>query len=230
MRWTFPNILTVFRLLAAPAIPLTYMLFASPQADWIALALFVGASFTDYLDGYWARKFNQISKFGQMLDPIADKVMVALALVTIISLSAGNLLIVWIWQDFLIMAAVAVILFREIFVSGLREFLGDNAGKLQVTKLAKWKTTFQMIAISTLLLGHMFQFYVAGGMFGMDENYALGVVFGDIQDDSNLRLNYLIFQYATFAGLALLSFAALLTLITGFDYFRKALPYLREEN
>ncbi len=230
MSWNLPNILTVVRLLAAPSIPLAYLLFSSPLADWIALVLFVGASLTDYLDGYLARRFNQLSKFGKMLDPIADKVMVALALVVLVALSAGNLMVVWIWQDFLIMIAVTVILFREIFVSGLREFLGADAGKLEVTKLAKWKTTFQMFAISILIIGHMFQYYVAGGMFGMEQDYARGVVFGEIVDDSNLRLNYLIFQYATYAGLALLSFAALLTAITGWDYFRKALPYLKEEN
>ncbi|MEK6205646.1 MAG: CDP-diacylglycerol--glycerol-3-phosphate 3-phosphatidyltransferase, partial [Amylibacter sp.] len=143
MRWNIPNILTVMRLLAAPMVPLAYVLFPSPMADWVALILFVGASFTDFLDGYLARKWNQMSNFGRMLDPIADKVMVVIALVVIVSLSSGNLLVVWQWQDFLILIAVAVILFREIFVSGLREFLGADASTLQVTKLAKWKTTAQ---------------------------------------------------------------------------------------
>lgn len=230
MRWNIPNILTVFRLLAAPGVPLAYVLWPSPFADWVALGLFVGASFTDFLDGYLARKWNQISNFGRMLDPIADKVMVVIALVTVVSLSAGNLLVVWPWQDFLILIAVTVILFREIFVSGLREFLGANAATLQVTKLAKWKTTAQMVAVAALLLGHMLQFYVAGNMFGMEAEYAWAVIDGDIEDDSNLRVLFLSFKTATYAGLGLLVLAALLTLITGLDYFRKSLPFLREEN
>ncbi|PCJ76254.1 MAG: CDP-diacylglycerol--glycerol-3-phosphate 3-phosphatidyltransferase [Rhodobacteraceae bacterium] len=229
MRWNIPNILTIMRLLAAPGVPLAYVLFPSPMADWVALILFVGASFTDFLDGYLARKWNQMSNFGRMLDPIADKVMVMIALVVIVSLSSGNLLVVWQWQDFLILIAVSVILFREIFVSGLREFLGAQASTLQVTKLAKWKTTSQMVAVAALLLGHMLQFYVAGGMFGMEADYAWAVIDGDIQDDSNLWLLFQSFKIATWAGLGLLMLAAMLTLITGFDYFRKALPFLKEE-
>ena len=230
MRWNIPNILTVLRLLAAPGVPLAYVLFPSPFADWVALVLFVGASLTDFLDGYLARKWNQISNFGRMLDPIADKVMVVIALVVIVSLSAGNLLVVWVWQDFLILIAVVIILFREIFVSGLREFLGAHAGTLQVTKLAKWKTTAQMVAVAAMLLGHMLQFYVAGGMFGMEADYAWSVALGEVENGSNLRLLFVSFKFVTYAGLGLLVVAALLTLITGLDYFRKALPFLREEN
>lgn len=229
MRWNIPNILTVMRLLAAPGVPLAYVLFPSPLADWVALILFVGASLTDFLDGYLARKWNQMSNFGRMLDPIADKVMVMIAMVVIVSLSSGNLLVVWQWQDFLILIAVSAILFREIFVSGLREFLGANASTLQVTKLAKWKTTSQMVAVTALLLGHMLQFYVAGGMFGMEADYAWAVIDGDIEDGSNLWLLFQSFKAVTYAGLGLLVLAALLTLITGFDYFRKALPFLKEE-
>ena len=230
MRWNIPNILTVLRLLAAPGVPLAYVLFPSPFADWVALVLFVGASLTDFLDGYLARKWNQTSNFGRMMDPIADKVMVVIALVVIVSLSAGNLLVVWPWQDFLILISVVVILFREIFVSGLREFLGADAGTLQVTKLAKWKTTAQMVAVAALMLGHMLQFYVAGGMFGMEADYAWSVVMGEVDDGSNLHLLFVSFKVVTYAGLGLLVLAAALTLITGLDYFRKAVPFLREEN
>jgi len=229
MRWNIPNILTVMRLLAAPGVPMAYLMFPSPMADWVALILFVGAALTDFLDGYLARKWNQTSKFGRMLDPIADKVMVMIALVVIVSLSSGNLLVVWQWQDFLILIAVSAIMFREIFVSGLREFLGANASTLQVTKLAKWKTTLQMVAVIALLLGHMLQFYVVGSMFGMDGDYAWAVVGGEIKDDSNLWLLFQSFKIVTYAGLGLLVLAALLTLTTGFDYFRKALPFLKEE-
>ena len=111
MRWNTPNILTVMRLLAAPGVPLAYVLFPSPMADWIALILFVGASLTDFLDGYIARKWNQMSNFGRMLDPIADKVMVVIALLVVVSFSQ---------MDAFILIPVVIILFREIFVSGLR--------------------------------------------------------------------------------------------------------------
>ncbi len=230
MRWNIPNILTVLRLLAAPGVPLAYIVFPSPLADWVALILFVGASLTDFLDGYLARKWNQTSNFGRMLDPIADKVMVVIALVVVVSLSAGNLLVVWPWQDFLILIAVVAIMFREIFVSGLREFLGASASTLKVTKLAKWKTTVQMVAVAALLLGHMLQFYVAGNMFGMEADYARAVINGEVEDTGNLWLLFQSFKVVTWAGLGLLVLAALLTLITGFDYFRKSLPFLREEN
>ena len=230
MRWNIPNILTIFRLLAALVLPLPFIFFASPFADVIVLTLFIGASITDFFDGYIARKFNMISKFGRMLDPIADKAMVVIALLLVVSLSASNLMGVWVWQDVLIMLAAVLILFREIFVSGLREFLGADAGKLQVTKLAKWKTTIQMLAIIALFLGHMLQFYTAAAMFGMDGEYARAVVSGEVEGTGNLYSLFKSFQYATYAGLWLLSLAALLTLTTGIDYFRKSLPYLRENN
>ena len=160
MRWNIPNILTVLRLLAAPGVPLAYVLFPSPMADWVALVLFVGASFTDFLDGYLARKWNQISNFGRMLDPIADKVMVMIALLVVVSFSQ---------MDAFILIPVVVIFFREIFVSGLREFLGADAGRLQVTKLAKWKTTVQMVAIAAILLTNMLGVYVSTNSFAMEQ-------------------------------------------------------------
>ncbi|MGE4611361.1 MAG: CDP-diacylglycerol--glycerol-3-phosphate 3-phosphatidyltransferase [Paracoccaceae bacterium] len=230
MRWNIPNILTVFRLLAALILPIPYILFSSPMADVIVITLFVGAAITDFLDGYIARKFNMMSNFGRMLDPIADKVMVVIALLLVVSLSASNLMNVWAWQDVLILLAATLILFREIFVSGLREFLGADAGKLQVTKLAKWKTTVQMLAIIAILISHMMQFYTAAAMFGMESDYARAVVFGEIEGDGNLYALYQSFKFATYTGLVLITLAAALTLVTGFDYFRKSLPYLREEN
>jgi len=230
MRWNIPNILTVIRLLAAPGVPLAYVVFPSPFADWVALILFVGASLTDFLDGYIARKWNQMSNFGRMLDPIADKVMVVIALVVVVSISSSNLLVVWQWQNVVILVAVTAIMFREIFVSGLREFLGASASTLQVTKLAKWKTTAQMVAVAALLLGHMLQFYVAGAMFGMEGDYAWAVAKGEVQGNSNLYMLFQSFKIVTYAGLGLLVLAAGLTLITGFDYFRKALPFLKEDD
>ena len=86
-----------------------------------------------------------------------------------------------------------------------------------------------MVAVSALLLGHMLQFYVAGAMFGMEGDYAWAVIDGDIEGEGNLWLLFQSFKAATYAGLGLLVLATLLTLITGFDYFRKALPFLKEE-
>ncbi|MBN2905356.1 MAG: CDP-diacylglycerol--glycerol-3-phosphate 3-phosphatidyltransferase [Rhodobacteraceae bacterium] len=144
MTWTIPNILTVLRLLAAPLLPLAYYLLPHPAADWAAVLLFVGASATDWVDGYLARKWNQTSRFGAMLDPIADKAMVLIALLLVVALFD---------MPALLTLAATLIVFREVFVSGLREFLGARAGQLKVTKLAKWKTTVQMVAL-TVLLAH----------------------------------------------------------------------------
>ena len=142
MRWTIPNTLTTMRLLAALGVPVMFLYFHRPTADWFALALFVSAAITDYFDGYLARLWKQESKFGTMLDPIADKAMVVIALLILTGYSGMN--------PWLILPA-SVILFREVFVGGLREFLGAKAGLLKVTRLAKWKTTAQMVAIPFLL-------------------------------------------------------------------------------
>ena len=139
-----PNTLTVLRLLAAPGVPLMFLYFQRPWADWFALSLFVGAAITDCFDGYLARLWKQESKFGAMLDPIADKAMVVIAIMVLTGYSS---------MDAWLILPATVILFREVFVSGLREFLGAKAGLLTVTKLAKWKTTAQMVAIATLFLG-----------------------------------------------------------------------------
>ena len=144
MTWNLPNILTILRLLSAPGLPLMFLYFHRPWADWAALTLFVLAAVTDWFDGYLARAWNQQSRFGAAMDPIADKAMVVIALVVITGYSGMN---PW------LILPVTVILFREIFVSGLRESLGENASKLAVTKVAKWKTMTQMVAISVLFLG-----------------------------------------------------------------------------
>ena len=83
MTWTLPNILTVLRLLAAPGVAIMFLYFTRPYADWFALLLFIGASITDYFDGHLARNWKQETKFGAMLDPIADKAMVMIALMVI---------------------------------------------------------------------------------------------------------------------------------------------------
>jgi CDP-diacylglycerol--glycerol-3-phosphate 3-phosphatidyltransferase len=112
MTWNLPNILTFIRLLAAPGVAVMFLYFHRPWADWLALSLFVMAAITDWFDGYLARAWKQESKFGAMLDPIADKAMVVIALVIIAGYSGMN---PW------LILPVTAILFREVFVSGLRE-------------------------------------------------------------------------------------------------------------
>ena len=204
MTWTIPNILTILRLLAAPAVPLMFLYFHRPWADWAALTLFLLAAVTDWFDGYLARAWNQQSRFGAAMDPIADKAMVVIALVVITGYSGMN--------PWLILPAT-VILFREVFVSGLRESLGENASKLAVTKVAKWKTMTQMVAISVLFLGTGLA-YVENGR---------PPLVGEVVLPGELTWS----SVATGLGLILIWIAAGLTAYTGWDYFRKAMPYLR---
>ncbi len=204
MTWNLPNILTILRLLAAPGLPLMFLYFHRPWADWAALTLFVLAAATDWFDGYIARAWNQQSRFGAAMDPIADKAMVVIALVVITGYSGMN---PW------LILPVTVILFREIFVSGLRESLGENASKLAVTKVAKWKTMTQMVAISVLFLGTGLAYVEHGRPPLVGE----AVLPGELTWSS----------IATGLGLILIWIAAGLTAWTGWDYFRKAMPYLR---
>jgi CDP-diacylglycerol--glycerol-3-phosphate 3-phosphatidyltransferase len=206
MKWTLPNTLTVLRLLAAPGVAVMFLYFHRPWADWFALGLFITAAITDFFDGYLARLWKQESKFGAMLDPIADKAMVVIAIMVITGYSGMN--------PWLILPA-AVILFREVFVSGLREFLGEKASLLKVTKLAKWKTTAQMVAIAVLFLGTGLAFIEDGRPPRAGEGELKAIL-------SPAAM-------ATHAGMVLIWLAALLTAITGWDYFRKALPYLKDD-
>ena len=219
MKWTIPNVLTTLRLLAAPGVPVMFLYFHRPIADWFALTLFVSAAITDYFDGYLARLWKQESKFGTMLDPIADKAMVVIALLILTGYSGMN--------PWLILPAT-VILFREVFVGGLREYLGAKAGLLKVTKLAKWKTSAQMLAIAVLFLGtgleHMEGIDLQGKTI---EEYATLVAQGLADPIRSCGMRGCS-SYATWAGLALVWFAAALTAITGWDYFRKSLPQLKD--
>ncbi len=219
MRWTVPNILTVFRLIAAPSLGLVFLVLARPYADWVALILFITASLTDYIDGTLARRWNQVSKFGAMLDPIADKAMVVIALGVLLALLGVS--------TWLMIPAVAI-LFREVFVSGLREYLGETAGTLKVTPLAKWKTAIQMVAISLLFAWGLFEHFFGMQTYGMNGEIVAGVLAGEIEDELGLIWKYYGLLISSWGGLALLWLAAGLTLLTGADYFRKALPYLRE--
>ena len=145
---SIPNILTCARIAAIPVV--IGCIYAQSIADgplwlrWVAVAVFIAAGITDYLDGYYARVWNQQSAFGRMLDPIADKLLVASCL---LMLAADGIIHGWsLW-------AAIVILCREILVSGLREYLAALRVSVPVTKLAKWKTTIQLVAIGFLIAG-----------------------------------------------------------------------------
>lgn len=221
MIWNIPNILTVLRLLAAPSVAVMFLYFTRPYADWFALILFVTAAITDWFDGYLARTWQQETKLGAMLDPIADKAMVVIALMIIIGYSDNS------WTPWLVLPAT-FILFREVFVSGLREFLGDTAGTLKVTKLAKWKTTLQMVAIAVLFSKGIFEHYLVMAAWGMDDALFDAILRGEEQDLHGLRWKAEGMYIAGQAGVVLLWLAAILTLITGWDYFKKSIPYLKD--
>jgi len=163
---------------------------------WVALAIFIAAGVTDILDGYFARSLGQQSSFGRMLDPIADKLLVASCL---LMLAADETIKGWsLW-------AAIVILCREILVSGLREYLAELRVSVPVTRLAKWKTTVQLVAIGFLLAGK------AG-----DEvvSFVTGKELTPV---------------VTYCGLTLLWISAIVTLYTGYDYFRAGVRHLIEE-
>ena len=219
MTWTVPNLLTILRLLAAPMVAVMFLYFNRPWADWFALMLFVSAALTDWFDGYLARIWKQTTKLGAMLDPVADKAMVVIALMVIVGYSSMS--------PWLVLPAT-VILFREVFVSGLREFLGDTAGTLRVTRLAKWKTSVQMTAIAVLFAQGVFEHYLWASTDGMDQAMVDAILTGQEEDLHGLRwkLNGMI--WSGNMGLWLLWLAAALTLASGIDYFRKAIPFLKD--
>lgn len=216
---TIPNILTTFRLIAALMILIVFVILPRPYSDWTALCLFVLASLTDYLDGYLARKLKQVSEIGKMLDPIADKALVVVCLALLLGLFSLRTAIV---------IPVALILFREVFVSGIREYLGQAAGALAVTKLAKWKTATQMVAIGVLLTHGLFEHYFFMHSIGMDHTIVQDILAGREEDLFNLKQRYIGTIWSMKIGVWLLWLAATITVITGFDYFVKSLALLKE--
>lgn len=143
-----PNLLTMIRIWAIPLIVLSFF-FKAASSDhstawaWVGVVLFAIAGITDYLDGYLARHWNQLSRFGRVLDPIADKLLV------------GSILIMLAWEKRLegvMVIPAVIILCREILVSGLREFLAEIQVGCPVTRLAKWKTACQMVALPVLMV------------------------------------------------------------------------------
>ena len=194
MAVNLPNLLTYGRILAVPALIACYLELDGDLAHWLALAVFIIAAITDFLDGYLARMWKQQSALGRMLDPIADKLIVAAALLALVH---DDVLIgIHLW-------AAVIILSREILVSGLREFLAELDVRVPVTWLAKWKTGVQMVALAVLLAG------------GAGDRLLITLTgYGDL---------------ATTSGLALLWLSALVTLYTGYDYFRAGLRHLIAE-
>ena len=138
-----PNILTIGRIIIVPFFVIAFFL-PGFYGDIIALILFIVASFTDFLDGMLARMMEQESKLGELLDPIADKIIVAAALILLVM--NGTI------KNYEVIAAI-IILTREILVSGLREFLAKGRIKLPVSNLSKLKTVLQMVSIGLLLSG-----------------------------------------------------------------------------
>jgi cardiolipin synthase len=197
---SLPNMLTYARIAAIPVV--VGCIYAQSIMDgplwlrWVAVAVFIAAGVTDFLDGYYARIWDQHSAFGRMLDPIADKLLVASCL---LMLAADGIIHGWsLW-------AAIVILCREIQVSGLREYLAGLRVSVPVTKLAKWKTTVQLVAIGFLLAGEAGDQLV--GIFAAQLGPAV-----------------------TQIGLLLLWISAIVTIYTGWDYFRAGIHHLIEED
>jgi cardiolipin synthase (CMP-forming) len=185
-----PNLLTLSRIAAIPVLVVLAAL-RHPLGDLGACIVFSAAAITDYYDGKLARERQQTSNFGRMLDPIADKLLVGAALMLLAGM--GRL------TDFGLFPAI-VILLREILVSGLREYLAGLAVGLPVTRLAKWKTGFQMGALGTLLAG-----------------------------DTAATVLYLSFLPVSLIGEVMLWTAAALTMITGWDYLQAGLRHAGSE-
>jgi cardiolipin synthase len=198
--FALPNLLTYGRIAAVPVVvALMYwqsILQGGLWLRWFALAIFIAAGITDVLDGYFARSWDQQSLLGRMLDPIADKLLVASCL---LMLAAEETIHGW------SLLAAVIILCREILVSGLREFLAELRVSVPVTRLAKWKTTWQLVAVGFLIAGE------AG------DKVVMLVLKTEMPVVTNI-------------GLTLLWLSALVTLYTGWDYLRAGLRHLIEEN
>jgi len=199
---TLPNLLTLSRIFA---VPLLAFLLWWPEWRWgygLGFVLYSLIGFTDYLDGYLARAQGTVSKLGQFLDPIADKIMVA---AVILVLAAQGYMRGPYVGDLHVIAGL-IILVREIAVSGLREFLGPLKVSIPVSKLAKWKTTFQLVSLGALILG--------------------GAVHGPPCHSIYENCGTLEHNWIHLTGLATLWGAAVMTLITGWDYLRVGLKHM----
>ena len=185
---SLPNLLTLSRIVAVPLL-VAFLWWPSWRAGFgIAFALYCLMGITDYFDGYLARAQGTVSKLGVFLDPIADKIMVAAVILMLVGTRFEDRAII----TGIHLIAALVILLREIAVSGLREFLGGIQVSVPVSKLAKWKTTLQLVALGALILAGAFPAV----------------------------------WWIKSTGLAALWGAAVLTLITGWDYLRVGLKHM----
>ena len=153
---SLPNVLTYGRLVAVPAVVGLLFWPEDLWSRWAALAIFIAAAITDYLDGYFARAYAQQSALGRMLDPIADKLLVAACLLMLVADGTIRHSALW---------AAIVILCREILVSGLREFLAELKLSVPVSRVAKWKTTLQLVALGFLIAGPAGESVLPGTIF-----------------------------------------------------------------
>jgi CDP-diacylglycerol--glycerol-3-phosphate 3-phosphatidyltransferase/cardiolipin synthase len=194
---TLPNLLTLSRIFAVPL--LAFLLWWPKwEAGYaLAFALYSLMGITDYFDGYLARSSGAVSRLGIFLDPIADKIMIA---AVILVLTAQGVLTGPYVGDMHVIAGL-IILVREIAVSGLREFLGGLQISIPVSTLAKWKTTFQLVSLGALILGHAMPWW-------------------------NVAAGSMIVNVPHTVGLTTLWLAAALTLVTGWDYLRVGLKHM----
>ena len=192
-----PNILTVFRIAIIPVLVLSFYI-PGLVANLIAAFLFMLAGITDFFDGYFARIFKAQTKFGQCLDPIADKLLVVVAITMLIHFGNRNL-------DITIPGLI--IISREVLVSGLREFLASIRVSVPVSKLSKYKTAVQMMAITLLLIGYRGSEYAVMELLG--------------EEGRNYKL--IVSALVSLAGEVLFAFAAILTVITGYIYLKVGL-------
>lgn len=171
MIWNLPNILTMMRILLLPLIIVCFYVESDfgAQATWICFGLYALGAFTDFLDGWVARKLNQISAFGTFLDPISDKIFVGSLLVLLVAF--GRLEGLW-------LLPVLAIFFREFLISGLREFLGPHNVKMPVTNLAKWKTTVQMLSLGALIIAPVLPYALEIGQWSLLLAAALTLITG----------------------------------------------------
>ncbi|MBR2140921.1 MAG: CDP-diacylglycerol--glycerol-3-phosphate 3-phosphatidyltransferase [Rickettsiales bacterium] len=200
-RRELPNILTIFRI---ALIPLIIVSFYVPWkiTNIVVAFLFMLASITDYFDGYFARLYKVQSNFGRCFDPIADKLLVSVSLIMLVNFS----------NSVYILIPSIVIICREVLVSGLREFLATINVGVPVTKLAKWKTTFQMIAITALLLASKNSSYT----------YESIMDFFEVEPLLRISFNGVIEKIGTI----LLNVSAILTIVTGYAYCMVGLKHM----
>lgn len=191
-----PNLLTTLRIILIPIVIYSFYI-SSHITNIIVASLFLAASITDYFDGYLARAMKVQSNFGRCLDPIADKLLVAVSLIMLVNFSNNNLFI---------LIPSMIIICREIMVSGLREFLATINVGVPVTRLAKWKTAIQMIAITALLLA------------GNGSDYVYEEIMDIVEAEDYIRIS--LEGIIQTMGEILLSVSAFMTIITGYIYFK----------